>query len=375
MKNINRYFLIAQIFIFILGFNQAYGESRNTTPQAKQILKVGVLPTPPYSYFKQGKPTGIAFDIWAIIARDNGWDCQYVNLGSNIDEAISKVHGGELDVLVGQIVHYSETEQEGFLSLTYLHSNYVLLAKKVQVNFRTRLHNTFKVIPLRMFYIFLLVYMIYMILFYAFEYKKQPELVGLDHKRAFEHILWRSLLSGMRKPPLYPTTRFIRLMTLVWEALITVITFSLIAGLTSTFFTGWTSTGEKLVHLSDLNDQFVDVLGGQALATSATNLGLNVDIIQPDITSAVEHLDHGKVAAIYMPHIVAATYIRSHAQDDLYISSIKFPSYNLGYLLSETNEHLLRDVNYALLKLTENGKKMLLCKKYLGYSLSEQVCF
>ena len=214
-----------------------------------------------------------------------------------------------------------------------------------------------------------------MILFYAFEYKKQPELVSLGHRRAFEHILWRSLLSGMSKPPLYPTTRFVRLITLIWEALISVLLLSLIAGVTSTFLTGWMSTGEKLVHFSDLNDQFVDVLGGQALTTNATNLGLNVDIIQHDITSAIEHLDHDKVAAIYMPHIVAATYISSHARNDLYISSIKFPSYNLGFLLSDKNEHLLRVVDYDLLKLTENGEKMLLCKKYLGYSLSEQVCF
>lgn len=375
MNNINGYFLIAQIFIFILGFNQAYGESRNTTPPVKQILKVGVLSTPPYSYFKQDKPTGIAFNIWAIIAMNNGWDCQYVNVGQNIDAAISKVHGGELDVLLGGIVHYSKTEQKGFLSLTYLHSNYVLLAKKVQVNFRTRLYNTFKVIKLRIVYLFLMLYMIYMILFYAFEYKKQPELVGLGHMRAFEHIIWRSLLSGMSKPPLYPTTRFIRLITLIWGSLITVLIFSLIAGIASTFLAGWMSTGEKLVQISDLNDQFVDVLGSQSLSTTATNLGLNVDIIQHDIISAVERLDHGKVAAIYMPHIVAATYIRNHTRDDLYISSIKLPSYNVGLLLSDKNEHLLRAVNYGLLKLSENGEKMLLCKKYLGCSLSEQVCF
>ena len=335
MKNINRYFLIAQIFVFILGFNQAYGESRNTTPQMKQILKVGVLSTPPYSYFVQGKPTGLSFDIWINIAMENGWRCRYINAGENINAAISKVHSGELDVLLGQIVQFSKTEKAGYLSLGYLHSHFVLVGKKVLINFRTRLHNVFKIIPLNMYFIVILIYIMYMILFYVFEYKKQPKLVKLGRRQAFEHILWLSLLSGLRKAPLFPYTRFIRLISVMWRFLFSAIILSLFAGVTSTFIAGWMSSGEKLVHLSDLNNKFVDVFGGNAEEGITDDMGLNIDTMQSNITNAVEHLDQGTIAAIVMPNVAAESYFRNHARDDLYISHIKLKSYNLSFLFSE----------------------------------------
>lgn len=354
-------------------FSVAYAVESPPDSHAKKVLRVGLINLPPYVYFVQGKPTGIAYDVWHLIAKENNIESKYILLNLNLDEVISKMTRGEIDVALS-IAMNSEREREGIFSLPYFRSHFVFLAKKMPLNLFERMMSAAKTISPYLVMLFVIAYFLYIFLFFIFERKQQSELKKLSPKHAFELTLWRSLLMGMRSPPFFPETRFMRALSVAWTMIITTLLFSLFAGITSTLIYAWASSGEKLKSLNDLNNQIVDVQGSTFTLEAAKDMGLTVDILHYDIEEAIQRLDQHKVSAIFMPNDFAIIYLKNHPRSDLYISKITLPSYSVGFLFNDKYAYLLRDINYSILKMNETGAKMTICKKYLG-TVGAELCY
>lgn len=372
-KNKFLWYFLASFFLF-LGFNQVNADVLNPIPADKIKLRVGVLNTPPYSYFFLGKPTGISYDIWEVIALENQLDCEYVEIGGFIDDAIEQVRLGKLDMAMGFIPQLSYREKVGYFTLAYFRSQFVLVAKKAELSFVTRLYDTFKNIPLYWLVIFIFLYVTYMFLFYFCERKAQSEIKELSPLNALELMFWRSLISGLRSPPFFPSTRPARMISLVWTLIITVLTFSFIAGFTSVFMTAWSASGKQISHLSDLDGKPVDVASGQVEEYYLHQLGLTMARNDKgDLTAALSRLENNETSAIFMSRLMALNMIRTHPEGKLYIAEIPLPSYDVSYFFNDKYLYLLRAVNYSILRVGETGEKESICKKYLG-NTGAQLC-
>ena len=203
---------------------------------------------------------------------------------------------------------------------------------------------------------------------------KQEQLIALSGYRAFELILWRSLVYGLRSPPFFPASRVVRTISVLWTLFFTGLLFSMIAGMTSIVVAGWLDAGENVLHLSDLDNKFVDVQGGNLALDLAQRVGLNIGQLDFTIDDAIKRLNNHDVDAIFMSKAVAVNYMRTHKALDLYLAKIDLPSFNIGYLFNLRSEHLLSKINYSILKTTESGEKMMICRKYLGTELAEHLC-
>ncbi len=365
--------ILSCLFLFLSFQSGAHTMADVPNAPQKTVLRVGFINLPPYIYLVQGKPAGIAYDMWELIAKENNIESTYILLNSDTDDVVSKTNSGEIDVALS-VAMDAEREKEGNFSLPYFRSHFVLLAKKVPINFVERLISVAKTIPVYFVMIFILAYILYIAVFFIFERKQQPELSRLDMTEAFEFTLWRSLLMGLRNPPFFPITRFVRTLSVIWTLLITTLLFSLFAGVTSTLIYAWAASGEELTSVNDLNNQAIDVQGSSITLEAAKNLGFTVDTLHDDIESAIKRLDENKVPALFMPNEFAIIYLKNHPRSDLYISKIVLPSYYVGFLLNDKHAFELRDVNYSILKMNETGEKMRICKKYLGI-IGAELCY
>ncbi len=365
---------ITILIILIVFSSQIIGSTNPSNSPTTHKLRVGVLNTPPFSYFINGKPLGLAYEIWEIVARENNLQCEYLDIGTDIDVSTSKIQSGEIDVALGQVVLLASRQMAGLFSLPFYNGNFVILAKKTPVNLMQRFIDTLHVIPIYIFLMIFILYMSYMVLFYFVEHDKQEQLIALSGYRAFELILWRSLVYGLRSPPFFPASRVVRTISVLWTLFFTGLLFSMIAGMTSIVVAGWLDAGENVLHLSDLDNKFVDVQGGNLALDLAQRVGLNIGQLDFTIDDAIKRLNNHDVDAIFMSKAVAVNYMRTHKALDLYLAKIDLPSFNIGYLFNLRSEHLLSKINYSILKTTESGEKMMICRKYLGTELAEHLC-
>jgi ABC-type amino acid transport substrate-binding protein len=376
--------------IFFLSLNQLFGFFLSSTmaltivhsafaiepillshPHTK--LRVGIMDLAPYSYFINNKPVGIGYDFWQLVAQYNQFDCEYIPISGAFDNAVSEIARGEIDVALS-IGFASDREKIGYFSLPYFRSHFVLLAKKMPVNISMRLYQLMKNINPNHIIFIIIAYWFFIVIFVIFERSKQPELLRLNNWKAFELTVWRSLLSGNIIFPFFPETRIIRTVSLILSFIIKVFLLSLFAGLTSSFIYIWSSSGEQLTSLSDLDNKMIDAGLAQLSSNEAERIGLTVDRVQTDIDDAVKRLDQNKVPAIFIPDVVAVAYLKTHNRPDLYISKIRLPSLNIGFLFNDKYAYLLQDVDYSILKINETGEKTLICKKYLG-NLGAELCY
>ena len=100
-----------------------------------KILKVGVISTNaiPHVIRDGDKYSGIAVDIWKVIAKKNDIKFKFVEVGANQDEAISKLTKGKFDVLVGPYVISNKRFQHVDFTLPYFLSD-VGIASVFKVN-------------------------------------------------------------------------------------------------------------------------------------------------------------------------------------------------------------------------------------------------
>ena len=165
-----------------------------------------------------------------------------------------------------------------------------------------------------------------------------------------------------------------RALSVCWTLFFTGLLFSMIAGMTSILVSSWVASGEKLISLSDLDNKFVDVQGGNMSADIAGRIGLNIAQLDQSVDDAIKRLNNHSVDAIFMSRSVAVNYFKTHPKGDLYLSKIDLPGFYLGYFFNSKFRGLLTGINYSILKITESGEQLLLCKKYLGVQLSDHLC-
>ncbi len=161
---------ITILIILIVFSSQIIGSTNPSNSPTTHKLRVGVLNTPPFSYFINGKPLGLAYEIWEIVARENNLQCEYLDIGTDIDVSTSKIQSGEIDVALGQVVLLASRQMAGLFSLPFYNGNFVILAKKTPVNLMQRFIDTLHVIPIYIFLMIFILYMSYMVLFYFVEH-------------------------------------------------------------------------------------------------------------------------------------------------------------------------------------------------------------
>ncbi len=361
-------FLLAPLMFFILWIHSA---TSFPTPAvlASIPFKVGIVDIPPFSQYISGHPSGIAVDIWNSISKENNFSTTYVDLGSNVDAAITKVSSGELDAVIGPVGILASRAKNVYFTVPYYQDHYVLIAKEHKLNILAA-WSRFNVIfrgpsSALAFLIFLIFYVLYIHLFWYVERMRQKDLCELDYKRGIENLFWKSLVGWkIQSAPYFPETRFIRVITIIWSVICTICFFSIFAGLTASLVSSIANAEKTIKQLSDVNNRPIAVYGWSNTRDTAAMMGLRSIANLPTLQKNIALLEKGDVVGVYAFNPLAMEYLKTLPKTDLYITPIKFPLVSLGFILSDSNIKFLKQINFSILQMTESGEKILICRKY-----------
>ena len=98
-------------------------------------MRVGVISTnaSPYVIRNGDNYSGIAIDIWEIIAKKEDIEFNYIEVGPREEDAIKKLHKKEVDILVGPYTITSKRYQHVGYTLPFYYSD-IALASSRQTN-------------------------------------------------------------------------------------------------------------------------------------------------------------------------------------------------------------------------------------------------
>lgn len=345
------------------------GEEQPEDIKATKVtnLTVGIVAVHPFSYYDvAGNIQGLAFELWQSVARINHFKCNYVMVGQNSNLATDAIQNGSIDVAIGPIGISAERIKSSDFSVPYFDGQYVLLAKKIHLSFLERLDLIFKGRTVEVLLYLIILYLLYLHIYWYLE-RDRMELKGRSYLQVMEILLTLSFLNKVTRPPLFPQTRFVRIVSIFWVLACTGTIFTFFAGFTASFVTNITTVDQELSTASSLIGKPVAVFGGSTALHYAHRSKLKV-VAQPYTRGeAVELLDTGKVRGVFMLLATARSYLEHSKRDDLYISPVEFPHVFFGFLVKQGEPKMLRQINWAIAKLTEDGIKLAICAKYSEY--------
>ncbi len=329
-------------------------------------LNVGVITLYPFTSYKNEELSGLSYDLWSLIAIKHNFNCTYFNLKDDVDKAEQLLHHKKLDVVIGPIGIISDRISLINYTIPYFHGQFVLLAKKKNLSFWHQFHTIFSRFSALGFIFIVSFFIVYLHLFWLAERKRLPDLKGFTYRDGIGYIFWKCVLNKCA-PPLFPTSLVTRIFSIIWYTTFTLFLTTIFAGLTASLVSSVLSTEEPFQKLLDVGKKPIAVYRGKSATNFAMSAGLNVVSFPKTIDEAIDALDSGKVAGVFLLLGSAHVYLNSHSRQDLYISPIQFYQLPMGFMVNDTKRELLRKINWSLLKMSENGKKLDLCSRYNSF--------
>ncbi len=329
-------------------------------------LNVGVITLYPFTSYKNEELSGLSYDIWSLIAIKYNFNCTYFNLKDDIDKAVQLLHHKKLDVVIGPIGILADRVSLVNYTTPYFHGQFVLLAKKQKINFWHQLHAIFSGFSALGFIFIVGFFIVYLHLFWLAEQKRSHDLNGLTYRDGIEYIFWKCVFNGFHHP-FFPTSLVTRIFSLIWNTIFTLLLTTIFAGLTASLVSSVLSTAEPFQKLLDVGKKPIAFYRGKEETNFTMSAGLNVVSFPKTIDEAIDVLDSGKVDGVFLLLGSAHVYLNSHSRQDLYISPIQFHLLPIGFMVNDTKRELLRKINWSLLKMSENGKKLDLCSRYTSF--------
>lgn len=326
-------------------------------------LNVGVITQRPFTAYENGQWTGIAYEIWNLVALQNKFNCTYFDLNKDMQKAIEKVRAHELDVVIGPIYVVSQRAYLVDYSTPYYQGEYVLLAKKRKLSFWHEFDALFHGFSIMAIVILIFIFITYICLFMLIERKYLTDLKGLSYAKGVAHIFWNFVLKQF-KVPYVPKTLTMRLLSIIWVFLWAIFMTTVFAGFMASFISSFAFLKEPFQKVLDVGKKPIAAFRGEVVKELAESAGLNVVYMPKKLDDAIDALDSGRVDGIFLLLSFAESYLNTHTREDLYISPIKFNHVPLGFIVDDTNRELLRKINWSILKMSEDGNKLSICNRY-----------
>ena len=165
------------------------------TKQSDETIRVGVYNTPPFVFKQDGHYTGITIDLWEHIAKDNGYDFEYVELQPGIPGLIEDLNEENVDIIMGSITINSEREDKIDFTLPY-YETYI----GVTTNFQER--SMISILAeiflswslLKGLFLFLSVLFLFGLISYAVEHKENEAYQGPFGKAVFNAFYYQIMV-------------------------------------------------------------------------------------------------------------------------------------------------------------------------------------
>ena len=278
---------VAVLIIIFIGFHMVNAQD----VEADSVLKVGVKPAPPFVLEDVYNTDGLSLKLWNKIALKEGFKYELVPF-NNLDELLMAVEKREVDMSINPItVTDKRLEQLDFSQPFYISSTVV--AKRDESAFLGLLSNVFSWNFLSAVGILILVILIFGVLVWWFERKRNAEEFGGGIRGIGEGFWWSAVtMTTVGYGDKSPRTLGGRIVALIWMFAAIII----ISGLTAAIASSLTvqSLDAKVNSFSDLNRYSVGSVEGSSPANSLKQYHSGA-VMYKDVNSGLEALANGEI--------------------------------------------------------------------------------
>lgn len=315
-------------------------------------LQVGYAGSEPF-VMAGDEAKGIALDIWKEIAFNAELDYEFKPYGS-INEGITAVQAGELDVLIGPITINSQRAVDISFSQPFFDTEMGLLAPVMEQTLWDRIRPLFSVNFLIAVFSFLLLLTFVGLIFWLVEGRKYPDVYGNKPSKGIGSGIWLALvtMTTVGYGDMAPKTTAGRVVIGSWMIISLIMATSFIAGIATTL--SLTGNSEKTItEVSQLEGKKVAVPNYKKMLDNFKAVG-GTPIMVNNVEEGYQLLIDGKVDVLAYD-IVPLEYIaNTDSESDFKLSKSNINPQHYGFIFP-LNSALRHSVNIEILKLKESG--------------------
>jgi ABC-type amino acid transport substrate-binding protein len=315
----------------------------------------------PFVFDRGGAPAGFSIDLWKRVAEEARLDFAFKQVAT-VSELIDALKTNQADAGLGALSITAEREAVIDFSHPFYKSGLQILVNggAAKSPFRAFLKlDVFKILG-----VLLVAIVIHTHLLWFFERRKNPDSFPANYAEGILNAAWWSvcMIITLGCENIAPTRVAGRLLGIVWMLAGVALYSYVTATLTSTMTVNTLQSDIRTV--SDLQGQDVGTVAGSSSADFLKSNGITPKGF-PDIDSACRALAAGELKAVVYDAPLLKYYVSTNLGSKLQLVGDLFEKQDYGFALPEKSP-LRKEINRALLKLTEEGYLDELDKKWFA---------
>lgn len=330
--------------------------------QARERLKVGLVGTPPFLIYENGKPDGVDVRLWEGVARKLKVDYDYEHV-EEVDTALKKLERGELDVVIGGIIITANRERVVDFTQPYYRTGSAILSP-LKSSAWDHLRPLLRQAVIYGVAILCGCLVLVGTLLWLAERRVNHLQFSASPLRGIATGIWLALVTmstvgyGDRVPVTLPG----RLIAATWMIISMLFVSSLVAGIASSITVSQIGQG-RLEKPSQLEGLRIAVVRGtyyEGLARRYSNRLVVRDSLDESIAAVLE----GEADCVVYDLTALSYFMTRHPELPLHLSQVPFESQNFGWAM-RPHFSLQEGVNVALLAAMESGELSTIERDYL----------
>lgn len=357
-------------YLLLLSFTVAFSSNASTDSTIpKKKLKVGVMyKSKPFSWLSSdGRYYGASVDMWEFIAKEMGWDYEYIKAGPNTIDAVKRVGDKELDVLVGPI---STTAERLALGVEYSRPYFLNFIggaikkpdkKNLVFLIGSGLANQLGVLLPFMIAAFLIV----TIIFYALDNWKNL----FDKKNFFKNIgnsMWEAIVILVQGGILENSSKPVKRLVLLIYIIPAIVLFSIVVGTVTSTITMIENEKrqEQFMSTEDVVGKKVAAVSGNLSEKLAAKTGA-LTVGYPDRDATLKAVAKGEAYVTVGDYLTLKSAVDDRPELNLVMTTLNLRNDELAFVFQE-NSPLIKIFNQRLLRLQDLDFAEAICSKFLG---------
>lgn len=324
----------------------------------EKTLRVGVAIGDPFVIVTNGQYSGIAIDIWNLIAAEQNIKFSYVNEGEHIDDAIRELAAGKIDILVGPVIPTIDRMRSADFMQPYYLNQVGLVVSIAHVGFFDAFSSVFSDTFGFMFAIYLIIFIFYLHIYWYFELRKNHR---FTYWPGIAEAFWlHSLDIDIGKIPSHVITRYFRF---IWLVLLALFFSSITASITSALTIALTEKYHDYTNIADIKNKKVTAVIHTAPYDIGKQLGFDILPVL-NRNQAINLLLQHKVSAYIDYYPIADYYLMQHDLTKRLVLSNLIIERNTFSFALPFHSPLRPSLNARLREQQDSGMIKLICQKY-----------
>lgn len=324
------------------------------SPMPAKVFKVGLAGNAPFVIKDKNNYSGIAVEIWELMANTAGWKYEFVPYNT-VHEALDEMSSGKIDLVAGPVSITADRVTSMRFSQPYYQSSLTILSRLDQPGIWDRISPFFSIKLLIAVGVFLIILAIVGTLIWLAERNKSPEQFPHDPAPGIANGMWLAIvtMSTTGYGDRAPITFWGRIIAGSWMIVSIIFATSMVAGIASTLTL--TGMGNKTINsLEELSGKKAATVNGSPAEEFLSAYPIE-EVVVENLDEAYKKLKNKTVDAVVYDRPQLLYYLKKNKDRQVQVSNAEYykQGYGFAFPLQTKINH---PVNVLLLQLSEENK-------------------